>query len=75
MKVYILKKVIVTEPSKSVDGKRHQTTNYFKGVDEICGFGCSVWGTGRKGAVTYPTKAAARKFAKRFGAEVVEITI
>lgn len=67
MKRYIIKTIIIAKPQDSIDGKRHQKTNYYVGQEDFGGLTLTWYSANRKDAMEFPTKALALTRAKQLG--------
>lgn len=74
---YFIYLINVTEPKYAVDHKRHQHKLYLHPVPEhLRSLGVKAcWDRGRRGALRFGYKDAARKVAKQVGGIVEEVSI
>lgn len=72
--MYCVAIIIKTKPEHSVDGKYHETVNYYAGVLGNGSFAMVNFTADIEKAVKFDDITKAKKFAKKYDGEVKEVT-
>ena len=71
--MYCVEIIIKTKPEYSVDGKYHETVNYYQGITSCGWFATETFTDDIDKALKFKNKFDAQKIAKRCDGEVKEI--